>query len=1035
MRWIKAAAAVVATGALLVLPPILLITYIGNPWPAGGISWNAPLTDGAIIGVLAVIVWVLWMQLAACVVAELFAAVRRTDSMSVPLAFGFQRDLAKWAVNSVLALSVVAPTVGFSTSVANATPVTPAPVASTTQTVAVETAPVREEQQRTATQTVAVEHLDNLYSIAQKHLGDGSRWTEIADLNKGKTMNDGSTFSNPEVIRTGWELQIPDDAVTSGAHVIERGDSLSQIALEELGDADQWPDLYDANRDVVGANPDLIFPGQQIVLPDQSSTPQVESDTSDPVTEAPDAEAEVQTPAIPDAADGQGTVQGDGQTEGDVPSDSDQGESNQALGEVEQPTAPVAATDGADVVDDDEGWPIRTTSGVGALLAAALVGLIALRRGRQQRRRPPGVAMPLPDERTETVETELRAVANVIGLDTVDRALRQVAEAADAAAERRPDVRAARLTSEQLDLYLSEPGHLHAPWTATADPSVWVLSAENVGDLEVDESAAAPYPALISLGHDEGQGVILLNLASVGRLDLAGSLAGEAFTAIALEFGSAPWAAAAQVTVVGVMAELSEALPIRYVPAMGAVDAEGSLLHDLVNATTARQQVVLAAGPLTAGQYAVLADQGVAVVTRDSAEGEWVLEVTDRDHGAVKPLDLPITPQLVDAATYAGVMASLNVSLLDPREVAAEPAQIVPFDDAGDKGADSVESEGTGKEPAAAEVLLVDELEEAGDVPSDAGEVEHIQADEDLNDVQDLQAEVATDEVLEQQHAPEAVVTVQVESIDLEEIYEIDPLLETGHPVIRLLGEKVDIVGAAEGAPGSTSHRDVCTRIAAYLAMNPTTTKQAMINGVWGGRRISDASVDSRVSNLRKWLGSHSESGEKYLPPRQLRLNEAVTTDWHIFIELVGKNPANASTVNLEQALRLVRGRPLGGEDSRDYTFAEFELIDMHSLIADVAYHLARRRYFEGAWRLADKAAAAGALIEPHWEPLWRLRLHIAHSEGRPGSVAETIDRMHARISELAEDTLVEFEPETVELIEALKSQDVGRIAQYREAL
>ena len=51
-------------------------------------------------------------------------------------------------------------------------------------------------------------------------------------------------------------------------YTVVSGDSLSKIAKRELGDANKWRKLYEANKVVVGDNPDLIKPGQVLVIPD-----------------------------------------------------------------------------------------------------------------------------------------------------------------------------------------------------------------------------------------------------------------------------------------------------------------------------------------------------------------------------------------------------------------------------------------------------------------------------------------------------------------------------------------------------------------------------------------------------------------------------------------------------------------------------------------------------------------------------------------------------------------------------------------------
>ncbi|WP_313205399.1 LysM peptidoglycan-binding domain-containing protein [Stenotrophomonas sp.] len=47
---------------------------------------------------------------------------------------------------------------------------------------------------------------------------------------------------------------------------VQKGDSLSKIAKQHLGDANAWKTIFEANRDVLD-DPDKIFPGQTLKLP------------------------------------------------------------------------------------------------------------------------------------------------------------------------------------------------------------------------------------------------------------------------------------------------------------------------------------------------------------------------------------------------------------------------------------------------------------------------------------------------------------------------------------------------------------------------------------------------------------------------------------------------------------------------------------------------------------------------------------------------------------------------------------------------
>ncbi|SDR12975.1 LysM peptidoglycan-binding domain-containing protein [Pseudoxanthomonas sp. CF125] len=56
------------------------------------------------------------------------------------------------------------------------------------------------------------------------------------------------------------------EIVGERTYTIEKGDTLSKIAKEQLGHASAWKQIFEANRDVLD-DPDRIFPGQVIKLP------------------------------------------------------------------------------------------------------------------------------------------------------------------------------------------------------------------------------------------------------------------------------------------------------------------------------------------------------------------------------------------------------------------------------------------------------------------------------------------------------------------------------------------------------------------------------------------------------------------------------------------------------------------------------------------------------------------------------------------------------------------------------------------------
>ncbi len=55
-------------------------------------------------------------------------------------------------------------------------------------------------------------------------------------------------------------------ASQSRYYTIESGDTLSKIAKEYYGDANEYNKIFEANREVIG-DPDKIYPGQRIRIP------------------------------------------------------------------------------------------------------------------------------------------------------------------------------------------------------------------------------------------------------------------------------------------------------------------------------------------------------------------------------------------------------------------------------------------------------------------------------------------------------------------------------------------------------------------------------------------------------------------------------------------------------------------------------------------------------------------------------------------------------------------------------------------------
>jgi nucleoid-associated protein YgaU len=107
---------------------------------------------------------------------------------------------------------------------------------------------------------VIVKPGDSLWKLAQKNLGKGLRWRDLLSYNPG--------LRDPNVIAIGSEIFIPatiSSQRTSTKFTVRGGDTLSSIALSQLGHASSWSCIAHANPDIRDAN--LIHAGRVLLLP------------------------------------------------------------------------------------------------------------------------------------------------------------------------------------------------------------------------------------------------------------------------------------------------------------------------------------------------------------------------------------------------------------------------------------------------------------------------------------------------------------------------------------------------------------------------------------------------------------------------------------------------------------------------------------------------------------------------------------------------------------------------------------------------
>lgn len=244
--------AVLALLVLLVGIPVGLVLWQGAPpFPTGLPSRDdltQPLTFDALVIVLLVVVWLAWLQFTICVVVEAISLLRGgVLPRPVPLS-GRSQALARALVGTVLVGASVIGTGGAASAddagrqqrEATSAIATPDGQGRPMENVAPDgfTAPAlfTETKEKLAEvadaagaslgrKVVTVKppegrYHHNLWDIAEEHLGDGRRWKEIFELNKGRPQPDGGELVIGRLIQPGWVLVLPDDAV--GADRVDR---------------------------------------------------------------------------------------------------------------------------------------------------------------------------------------------------------------------------------------------------------------------------------------------------------------------------------------------------------------------------------------------------------------------------------------------------------------------------------------------------------------------------------------------------------------------------------------------------------------------------------------------------------------------------------------------------------------------------------------------------------------------------------------------------------------------------------------------
>ncbi|MFC5805322.1 LysM peptidoglycan-binding domain-containing protein [Streptomyces formicae] len=575
--------------ALVIGVPYLLLAVGHQPTElSGGFDLLLRQDDGTLfLVVLTCIGWAAWAAFAFSVLVEIVAVLRRRSAPRIKGLGGLQ-SLASFLIGGIVLLAPTA-----------ASAATPSPAVAATAVHTVNSSDSIAASTSTPVSVAAADdaHLPRYtvdsatelpWDLAEEYLGDGTRWKDIAALNPeipelatgDRFLPQGSIIKLPADARsTATAPSAPEGQPAAAGendgqgqpreYVVESGDSLSGIAEDQLGDAGQWPELFDENkgeRQPYGnrfTDPDLIYPGQSITLPggpavdpaqpappaagqgdggqDQKDTPAPADQDEQP---SPDAGGSSSTPeeagssAPQESAGDTGPAPAESGASTPTPAASpDDAQPSQAP---PSPTSPAQAPPAS--VEESAGSQAGVL-GLAAtgVLATGVLSVLAYRRIMQMRRRRRGRHIPLPQAGAARAEHALRVAEAMTDTALLDAVLRTAAVHLTEAERPLPRLAAAVVGDRDIVLHLAEPADPVPPFTADPDHlQRWTCptgTAELLPEAETDD-VDAPYPALVSLGWDPDGRLVLVDLEHIGHLHLTGPARDRVLRTLALELAT-----------------------------------------------------------------------------------------------------------------------------------------------------------------------------------------------------------------------------------------------------------------------------------------------------------------------------------------------------------------------------------------------------------------------------------------------------------------------------------------------------------------
>jgi len=1015
-RFVKGVTALVAALAGLLAVPAGLYHFGGNPLPQRLPSLqdlSQLLTtpdDGTVfLAVLTWVGWLGWASFALPLIWETITQVAGWQAHRIP-GLGAQQRMAGALVAAILAL-VVSPNLASANAAPTGGPAVPPPAMvtlhnSTAPTLTLTAYTTSQQQLR-----YEVERGDWLYYIAERFLGDGDRYAEIADLNPQLERQD---HRFPDHIEKTWVLRLPDDARDRGPIRHANGNILNS----PMSAVETPAQIPGGNR--TPADPPLASPAPSIT-PAQTPTP------SSLPSQAPTAAPTVQTTGQPAAQQDPGA----------------------------------AAEQG-----DDSTIAVASGLASAGMLAALVLLVLRRRRRRQQQHRRVGRRLTTPPNPRPEVAARVAAVpADVARLDTALRALSERLHGRPASDL--PDVAAVWLDGSNVAFILAKPSVPASPFAAAA-PTAWTLDPEAVLDVDTDEHLS-PYPGLMTIAshHDVGKQSrihLLIDTERPGVLSVSGdrSRSADLLRYLAAEAATSTWGDDAVVVVAGLdaadtanlialndgrvqaNASVADALArisrrtaanAQALADTGAADTIDGRIHHS-EGTTWAPQLLFVADPegVHADLLAELDQQlaglprcAVAIVALTPTATRWNIHV-DADGAITVPwlATQHTTASQLTGAQLADLAATITKARPHPQRTTVfdrlHDDFEYPFDEpvpaAAEEWATGTDTHGHLLSSIADEFADEHDAEEA---PAAAGGGDQ---DDTAGDHQQAQAPVPAAGVNGHSHLATAAATARRPLPD-------DPALdadlaawndaEKTRPCIGILGP------VTVEAPGFIPDERLrfYAELVVFLAQRGRrgATAEEIIANLWMGEPIGRNSLRVALSRVRRWLGEDAD-GLPWMPGNSsgeapYRLKDGYLLDWHLFrrVRARGEARGNAGVADLRAALELVRGVPLDGADHRHgsnkrtpYPWlpnSEIPPYHLTAAIVDTAHTLVDLCLEAGDYDGARWAVDRAWIADPEHtdDHPWQDRMRIAAAEGRGAELRAIVaDLLHARGAEALVD-------------------------------